>query len=433
MGVLYWISLYILDFVKLYLIIFKIMGYEHKKNNKIFIIGLAGTVLAVTIAKYSGLGEWITYIVGTIDMITVTVYLKRYKNVFVVILCFFIISVMDPILASLCALLMDYNIEIILDNYILSFFVSLPSLIFYLILYGIKKVIKIDRIHIDKRHIGVLFLGILGIGLYLLPVQMLGLMNENEKIKIFTIAGISLSGIAFIIICIYLLILDKNNKYYQQCLIINEKLLEQQKEYYSMLIEKDRDTKKFKHDITNHIYCMRVLFEDKKYDELYSYMNDMQGTIEKLKVNIQTGNNIVDVMALDIFRKKAHKDIELKWRGRLPYSLKISNMDLCIIFSNLLKNSLEAVEKIVDNIEKKIEVDIRQLESNIIIKIKNPVSEKINIINNKLVTSKIDKSNHGFGSLNIKEAVNKYGGNIRYTITEESFLVEIIFNDIIIN
>ena len=40
---------------------------------------------------------------------------------------------------------------------------------------------------------------------------------------------------------------------------------------------------------------------------------------------------------------------------------------------------------------------------------------------------------NGFGSLNVKEAVNKYGGNITYKASEESFLVEIIFSDIIIN
>jgi len=74
MGNFYWIILYILDFIKLYLIIVKIMGYEHKKNNKIFIGGLLGTILAVTFAKYYGLDTWITYIVGTIDMITMTVY-----------------------------------------------------------------------------------------------------------------------------------------------------------------------------------------------------------------------------------------------------------------------------------------------------------------------------------------------------------------------
>lgn len=433
MGDFYWIILYILDFIKLYLIIVKIMGYEHKKNNKIFIGGFLGTILAVTFAKSCGLDAWTTYIVGTIDMITVTVYLKNYKNVFAVILVFQVMAVIDALFGGVYASLSGDSVEFILDNYILRFFVSLPSLIFYLILYGIKNIIKVDRFLISKKFIGILLLGVIGVSLYLIPVQALGLMHKNDTIKIFTITGLSLSGIAFITICVYLIILDKNNKYYQESLIINEKLLEQQKDYYSMLIEKDKDTKKFRHDITNHFYCMKILFEDEKYDELYSYMNNIQGAIDKLSTNMQTGNDIVNIVVGDVLGNKINNDIKLKWRGKLPDKLKISNMDLCIIFSNLLKNSVEAVEKIAENTEKKIEVEIKQLENNIIIKVKNPISEKVNIIDNKLITSKLDKNNHGFGSLNIKESVNKYGGNIKYNISEESFLVEIIFSDIIMN
>ncbi|SHI22288.1 sensor histidine kinase [Clostridium intestinale] len=433
MGNFYWIILYILDFIKLYLIIVKIMGYEHKKNSKIFIGGLIGTILAVTLAKYCGLDTWITYIVGTIDMITMTVYLKNYKNVFLVILIFQIIAVIDALFGGIYALLGGYNIKIILDSYIFSFFANLPSLIFYLVLYGGVKIIKIERLVISKKFIGILLLGVIGVGLYLLPVQALGLMHKNDTMKTFTIIGISLSGIAFIAICVYLIILDKNNKYYKESLIINEKLLEQQKDYYSMLIEKDKDTKRFRHDITNHFYCMKILFEDKKYDELYSYIKDIQGTIDKLGSSLQTGNDIVNIVVGDVLGNKINNDIKLKWRGKLPDKLKVSNMDLCIIFSNIIKNSVEAVEKISENIEKKIEVEIKQLENNIIIKVKNPISEKVNIIDDKLKTSKLDKNNHGFGSLNIKEAVKKYGGNIKYNISKESFLVEIIFSDIIMN
>lgn len=433
MGSFYWTSLYILDFIKLYLIIVKIMGYEHKKNNKIFIGGLLVTSVMISIIMIVGLEDIAFYIAGIMAMIIMVIYLKGYKNIFIVILSFLIICVMDVILASLYAIIMDFNVDIILKSYLYSFISNSLSIILLLILYQIKKIWRIGKLNMNKRQMGITFFGFLGIALYIAPVHVLGLMQKNDQIKNFTIIGISLSGIAFVAICVYLIILDKNNKYYQECLIINEKLLEQQKDYYSMLIEKDKDTKRFRHDIANHFYCMKILFEDKEYDELYSYMNDIQGAIDKLSSGTQTGNDVVNIVLGDVLGNKVNNDIKLKWRGKLPDKLKISNMDLCVIFSNLLKNALEALEKIEENIEKKIEVEIKQLENNIIIRVKNPISEKVNIIDGKLITSKLDKNNHGFGSLNIKEAVNKYGGNIKYNISEESFLVEIIFSDIISN
>ena len=433
MGSFYWTSLYILDFIKLYLIIVKIMGYEHKKSNKIFIGGLIVTSVMISVIMFVGLEDIAFYIAGIMAMIIMVIYLKGYKNIFIVILSFLIICVMDVILASLYAIIMDFNVDIILKSYLYSFISNSLSIILLLILYQIKKIWRIGKLNMNKRQMGITFFGFLGIALYITPVHVLGLMQKNDQIKNFTIIGISLSGIAFVAICVYLIILDKNNKYYQECLIINEKLLEQQKDYYSMLIEKDKDTKRFRHDIANHFYCMKILFEDKEYDELYSYMNDIQGAIDKLSTSMQTGNDIVNIVVGDVLGNKVNNDIKLKWRGRLPDRLKISNMDLCIIFSNIIKNSVEALEKIEENIEKKIEVEIKQLENNIIIKVKNPISEKVNIIDDKLKTSKLDKNNHGFGSLNVKEAVNKYGGNIKYNISEESFLVEIIFSDIIMN
>lgn len=433
MGNFYWISLYILDFIKLYLIIVKIMGYEHKNNKKIFIGGLLVTSVMISVIMFVGLEDIAFYIAGIMAMIIMVIYLKGYKNIFIVILSFLIICVMDVILASLYAIIMDFNVDIILKSYLYSFISNSLSIILLLILYQIKKIWRIGKLNMNKRQMGITFFGFLGIALYITPVHVLGLMQKNGQIKNFTIIGISLSGIAFVAICVYLIILDKNNKYYQECLIINEKLLEQQKDYYSMLIEKDKDTKRFRHDIANHFYCMKILFEDKEYDELYSYMNDIQGAIDKLSTSMQTGNDIVNIVVGDVLGNKVNNDIKLKWRGRLPDRLKISNMDLCIIFSNIIKNSVEALENISENIEKKIEVEIKQLENNIIIKVKNPISEKVNIIGDKLKTSKLDKNNHGFGSLNVKEAVNKYGGNIKYDISEERFLVEIIFSDIILD
>lgn len=433
MGIIYWSSIYVLETLKLYLLIVKLMEYEHKNIIRTFIKGLMGVLIIVSFIEYNGLVDNAPYIVGVITISVISLSLKNLKNISVVFLCYLIICVIDMILGSICAVLLDYNVEGISKSYFLGLISNSLSVLIFIIIGFIKKLTRVDKLHINKRHIGIIFLGISGIALYIAPVQILGLMQKDRGMRFFTVLGINLSGIAFIIICTYLIILNRNNKYYQECLVINEKLLEQQKDYYAMLIEKDTDTKKFRHDITNHIYCMNILLEDKKYDELYSYMNDMQGAIEKLSTTIQTGNDIVNVIVADVLGHKVHNEIKLKWRGQLPDKLKITSMDLCIIFSNILKNSLEAVEKIVGNEEKKIEIKIKQFENNLLIQIKNSVNEKVNMIDNKLITSKLDKSNHGFGSLNVKEAVNKYGGNIKYISTENTFSVEIIINDIIIS
>ena len=44
----------------------------------------------------------------------------------------------------------------------------------------------------------------------------------------------------------------------------------------------------------------------------------------------------------------------------------------------------------------------------------------------KIVTTKSDKKNHGFGIRNVKDTVNKYGGSIEYGIKSGWFEVEIL-------
>lgn len=45
--------------------------------------------------------------------------------------------------------------------------------------------------------------------------------------------------------------------------IINEKLLETQADYYKMLLEKEDETRKFRHDMSNHIICIDALSQEK--------------------------------------------------------------------------------------------------------------------------------------------------------------------------
>lgn len=58
--------------------------------------------------------------------------------------------------------------------------------------------------------------------------------------------------------------------------IINEKLLETQADYYKMLLEKEDETRKFRHDMSNHIICIDALSQEKKYDEMQSYLSSLK-------------------------------------------------------------------------------------------------------------------------------------------------------------
>ncbi len=205
----------------------------------------------------------------------------------------------------------------------------------------------------------------------------------------------------------------------------NEKLLKSQEEYYTMLLEKEEETKKFRHDIQNHIYCMHTLLNNKDYDELGRYFKRMDSDLKNLKGGIHTGNSLVNAIVNSI--KNKYSDVKINWKGDIPINLCLSSMDLCTIFSNLISNAFEAA---CQADKKEVDVSIKVIETKLLIVVSNYTKEKPDIIDGKIKSSKKEK-NHGYGIKNIKKCVENNEGDFNITFVDNIFTAEVFFNDIL--
>lgn len=111
----------------------------------------------------------------------------------------------------------------------------------------------------------------------------------------------------------------------------------------------------------------------------------------------------------------------------------MSPMDISSLFGNALDNAIESV-KIQSDIEKRfINLNVSRQNNLIIIHIENYCSENIEFDGDLPVTSKEDKSSHGFGTKSIKFIVDKYGGNMLMSVSEGLFTLDILFSQTKIN
>lgn len=85
----------------------------------------------------------------------------------------------------------------------------------------------------------------------------------------------------------------------------------------------------------------------------------------------------------------------------------MQNEDMVVVLSNLLDNAIEAVGQCEDN--RVIKIKFIQEKDGFVLSVHNTIKDKIEIINNEIVTTKKDKLNHGYGIKNVKAVLEKYG------------------------
>ena len=88
--------------------------------------------------------------------------------------------------------------------------------------------------------------------------------------------------------------------------------------------------------------------------------------------------------------------------------LTISEEDIVTLLGNLLDNAIEACEKLSGN--KVIQFKMIIEEGQLVLSIRNTVKDAVKIEDNRIVTSKRDKSQHGIGLMNVDSVIRKNNG-----------------------
>lgn len=433
------ICLFLTEALKVELIMFGLLNYKSKKHYlfliKDYILSIITlTVLIFLIKHYNFLPEKsIDYVIIIAVLFATQNSIEGKSKILITFITYTGASLIDIILIGTLQLFFNYSVSEKNYTYVLA---NALSILVISILIKVKNKLnsKISMTYFQfrKRYMLIILFGLIGCGFYSASMRKMGFTWDMKNYESYFSFGAYASGIAFIIICVALIILNDSNAQYKNLNEVNQRLLDQQRLYYQTLIDKEQYTKRFRHDINNHIYCMQHLCEQGMYNDLMEYLNDMQKYTSELNLDIQTGNNIANIIVNELYIKHKEDNILINWKGLLPETLRISSMDLCTIFSNLVTNAIEAVKNIDTDEIKVIDVEIKTLTTNLVVLVRNPVKEKINIINNGLVTTKKNKDQHGLGSLNVERAVRKYRGDIKYSCSENVFTVNIVLTNVVI-
>lgn len=200
--------------------------------------------------------------------------------------------------------------------------------------------------------------------------------------------------------------------------------------YYQSLNNQDEEQKILIHDIRRHLQSIADLNTQGEKEKIALYINQIIQSSE-LQDSVRVCDNDLLNTIIIRFKQQCKKcDTSLMTDIRSNCIDFLSEHDITTLFSNLLENAVEATNNIPNSF---IELTVTpHINENLTIItminscIKNPFSEN----NQRLISTKKNKWQHGYGIKSIQRVAKKYDGNtqIYYEPQSSTFHTIIVLN-----
>ena len=190
-----------------------------------------------------------------------------------------------------------------------------------------------------------------------------------------------------------------------------------------MLIREDESRRRLKHDMRAHMQALDTLAQRGELEMLRQYLHNMEESFDNDRVEKFTTISAVDAVISEWHKKAVERQAEWSFEGVLSQPERITIFELCTIFSNLLGNAVEAIEKV--NAQRQIKINISTFQGKIVLVVGNSCDTTIKG-SSRPETTKGDKKNHGLGLKNVEEIVQKQKGSIEYDIGNGWFQVTVV-------
>ena len=176
----------------------------------------------------------------------------------------------------------------------------------------------------------------------------------------------------------------------------------------------------WRHDYRHHIQAMKVHAANREYEEIDRYLDMLDDDLTNVETVLKTGNRMADAILNSKLSLAAQRDIQVKADAKIPVSLTVSELDLCIVIGNLLDNAIEACMELPPE-ERLIRIYMEMKGNYLYIALTNTAAGK------KRKSFRSNKGEgHGFGIVRADDIVKKYGGYITRASEDEAFSTEVL-------
>lgn len=268
----------------------------------------------------------------------------------------------------------------------------------------------------------VAFVSCLGIG----SIEELCVKGIYDKELTVSGLAITFADIIMMVSVILIGIIQQRRLEAENRIYYSEQMALMQKNHYERMMVKDEQLKKFRHDLRGHLTVMKSYLVGGDNKKTLKYLNAIEEITELSGRMILTGNGVIDAIIESFEQECKDNCIKINVDGIYGPNEQELDMEIGVIAYNLIKNAVEACEEIEDKAKRYISIKVSTFNDKKFLKIVNSSSGKYRKQGEVLMTTKKDDFHHGYGMLNVQDAIMKCGGEIEYSITDEVFEVVVV-------
>lgn len=368
--------------------------------------------------------HWIpTLIISSISLFCITTLLLRgitSERIIISSTAILLLALSDICALTLIGKLLgiDYN-ELVANNNFSRLLGVLTAKLLYIIAASLILFFKKKyNLFIRRRELILIISTILLSGVQISLIRNI-IYEQKKYYNIFLI--ILLCVIILNVILYYTMIYIGKKNTDEKTYSLMQKQLELQGESIQALEQKYDETAKIRHDIKNYLSLALGMAEQKNYDGLVQFLESLSNEkINSITSYINTKRSVLGAVLNSKLSKAKSLSIDMQCYI-LSELESISDMDLGILFANLLDNAIEACEK--NKVQSEIIVKTWTEAGYYFLEICNTVESDILSHNPKLETDKADSGFHGVGLRSVKDIVKKYDGMMNFNQRGNTFYV----------
>lgn len=250
---------------------------------------------------------------------------------------------------------------------------------------------------------------------------------QSETFARFQVVSVSLLQLSVCIAFPVFIMVSASNSRLKYLTSSYEQQIQAQAEHYKALSESNWEVRRFRHDFKNTRIAIEKLLADGDQDQALRLLQECGNVMDAPNRNMvlfDTGNGIADALLTDKQRIAVSNNTSIIFHGSIPQN-GLAPTDLCVILGNTVDNALEACEKLPSGIQRTVSITCNCNSGFLFLSVQNPTIEKVLVHDNRVATTKSDKTLHGFGLLSLHSVVKKYDGSVKLYTTENLFAVNI--------